>query len=129
MNSKERTYAALANAGWDRLPMWYGAEPDTTRNVIDFLHLSTEDELCQALQIDLRTVRPRYVGPALKRYPDGTFDTYWGIRRGGGFWGIALNTPPSHDLMMAEAPARNIWAMYEEAASTSARLAPGSRAG
>lgn len=105
MNSKERTYAAFANAGWDRLPMWYGAEPDTTRNVIDFLHLSTEDELLEAMKIDMRTVRPRYVGPELKRYPDGTFDTYWGIRRGGGFWGIALNTPLAHAETVADVEA------------------------
>ena len=36
------------------------------------------------LGIDMRTIRPRYVGPELRRYPDGRFDTYWGIQRGGG---------------------------------------------
>jgi uroporphyrinogen decarboxylase len=73
--------------------MWYGAEPDTTRNVRAFLGLADDEALVRRLGIDTRTIRPRYIGPELKRYDDGTFDTYWGIRRGGGFWGIALNTP------------------------------------
>ena len=93
MNSKQRVYAAFSGSGWDRLPMWYGAEPDTTKNVLAFLKLRDEADLIRALGIDFHTVRPYYVGPALNHYPDGTFDTYWGIKRGGGFWGIALNAP------------------------------------
>ncbi len=96
MNSKQRVAAALGRGSLDRLPMWYGAEPGTTRNVLDFLRLGSEEELCQHLGIDFRTIRPRYIGPELKRYADGTFDTMWGIRRGGGFWGIALNAPLAH---------------------------------
>ncbi len=96
MNSKQRVAAALGGSGYDRLPMWYGAEPGTTQNVLDFLRLGSEEALCEFLGIDFRTIRPRYVGPELKRYADGTFDTIWGIRRGGGFWGIALNAPLAH---------------------------------
>ena len=107
MNSKQRTYAAFANRGWDRLPMWYGAEPDTTRNVLDFLGLANEDELFRYLGIDMRTIRPRYVGPELRHYPDGRFDTYWGIQRGGGFWGVALNTPLAHAETVADVEAHS----------------------
>ena len=97
MNSKQRVAAALGgNGNYDRLPMWYGAEPNTTQNVLAFLSLGSEEELCEYLGIDFRTIRPRYIGPELKRYADGTFDTMWGIRRGGGFWGTALNTPLAH---------------------------------
>ena len=94
MNSKQPPVAAaLRGTGYDRLPMWYGREPGTTQNVLDFLRLGSEEELCQYLGIDFRTIRPRYAGPELKRYADGTFDTIWGIRRGGGFWGIAPTVP------------------------------------
>jgi hypothetical protein len=44
MNSKQRVAAALAGSGYDRLPMWYGAEPGTTQNVLDFLRLGSEEE-------------------------------------------------------------------------------------
>jgi uroporphyrinogen decarboxylase len=73
----------MNGSGFDRLPMWYGAEPDTTKNVQYLTNTNSEDELMQKLDIDFRTIRPRYIGPELKRYLDGTFDTMWGIKRGG----------------------------------------------
>lgn len=93
MNSKERVIGAFAGKNFDRLPMWYGAEPGTTANTMQFLDTESEEELMQKLAIDFRTVRPRYVGPELRRWEDGRFETYWGLIRGGGFWGIALNAP------------------------------------
>jgi len=93
VNSKERVRAAFSGSGYDRLPMWYGAEPDTTKNVMNLLDVKTEEELMQSLGADFRTIRPRYIGPELMVYEDGKFDTMWGIKRGYGYWGIALNTP------------------------------------
>ena len=93
MNSKERVQAAFSGSGYDRLPMWYGAEPDTTQNVMNLLNVDSEEALMQILGADFRTIRPRYIGPELLRSEDGTFDTIWGIKRGKGYWGIALNTP------------------------------------
>ena len=60
---------------------------------VSYTHL---EELMRILDIDFRTIRPRYIGPHLERYLDGSFDTYWGIRRGGGFWGIPLNLSLIH---------------------------------
>jgi len=37
MNSKERVQAAFPGSDYDRLPMWFGAEPDTTKNVMKLL--------------------------------------------------------------------------------------------
>ncbi len=48
--------------------MWYGAEPETTKNVINYLGVKNEEEAMQRFQVDFRTVRPRYIGPELKRY-------------------------------------------------------------
>ena len=93
MRSKERVLGAFAGRSFDRLPMWYGAEPGTTANTMKYLNASSEEELMRKLSIDLRTVRPRYIGPELRRWEDGRFETYWGLVRGGGFWGIALNAP------------------------------------
>lgn len=93
MKSKERVQAAFEGSNFDRLPMWYGAEPGTTANTMQYLGVDSEEELMQKLSIDFRTIRPRYVGPELRRWEDGRFETYWGLIRGGGFWGIALNAP------------------------------------
>ena len=93
MTNKERVTRVLNGDGFDRLPMWYGAEPGTTKNVLTLLGLSSEEELMRHFDVDFRTIRPRYIGPELKSYEDGTFDTMWGIKRGGGFWGMALNHP------------------------------------
>ncbi len=96
MNSKTRFLNQMEGKPIDRLTMWYGAEPDLTHNIMKLLNLSTEEELMQELHADFRTVRPKYIGPKLGRYPDGTFDSIWGIKRGGGFWGTALNHPLEH---------------------------------
>lgn len=96
MNSKTRFQNAFEKKPVDRLPMWYGAEPDLTDKLMKLLEVDSYEQLLQKLEVDFRTIRPRYVGPPLQRYADGTFDTMWGIRRGGGFWGIALNEPLAH---------------------------------
>jgi uroporphyrinogen decarboxylase len=100
MTSKDRVKRALSSSGFDRLPMWYGAEPGLTEKLKSVLGLSTDEQLLQYFEVDFRTIRPKYIGPALNRYEDGTFDTMWGIKRGGGFWGTALNAP----LEFAETP-------------------------
>jgi uroporphyrinogen decarboxylase len=93
VNSKERAKKAFTGMGFDRLPMWYGAEPGTTANTMNYMDAGSEEEMMRKLSIDFRTIRPRYIGPALQRWEDGRFETYWGLIRGGGFWGIALNAP------------------------------------
>ena len=93
MKSRERVRAAFAGNNFDRLPMWYGAEPGTTSNTMNYAGVGSEEELMRKLSIDFRTMRPRYIGPELRRWGDGRFETYWGLIRGGGFWGIALNAP------------------------------------
>ena len=71
-----------------------GADPETTANVAKFLNVdSTDGSVLEALDVDFRTVRPAYVGPELKTYPDGKSDSIWGIRRGGAYYGQALNHP------------------------------------
>lgn len=73
--------------------MWYGADPQTTKNIARYLRLDGEEAVLRYLNIDFRTIRPRYIGPILATYPDETYDTVWGIRRGGLYYGQALNHP------------------------------------
>ncbi len=93
MNCKQRVINAISGGSIDRLPMWYGAEPGLDEKLKKALNAVSYEDLLQKLNSDFRTVRPKYIGPKLNKYEDGTFDTMWGIKRGGGFWGIALNAP------------------------------------
>ena len=96
MTSKERTSAVFSGKSFDRLPMWYGGDIQTTRNIIDCLGASSEDKAMDILGIDFKTIRPRYIGPDLQKYKDGYVDTFWGIKRGGYHYGQALTHPLAH---------------------------------
>ena len=94
MTHKERGLAPFSAKKLDRFPMWYGGDPQTTRNIVDFLGAKDEnDALYNILGIDYKTYRPRYTGPALKDYGDGSHDTVWGVRREGYFYGQAKSHP------------------------------------
>lgn len=94
MNSRERALAPFQKKTMDRFPMWYGADPVVTQNIMKRLGVCTEDEaLYDILGLDYKTIRPRYVGKPLGKNEDGTVNTDWGIKRGGVHYGQALNHP------------------------------------
>lgn len=93
MTSKERVSAIFEGRRHDRLPMWYGGAPQTTENIIDFLGVDSEDKAMDILGIDFKTIRPKYKGPELQTFKDGSSMTIWGIRRGGYHYGQPLNHP------------------------------------
>jgi len=95
MNSKKRALSVFEGVKSDRFPMWYGADAETSSNIMKLLGIDEEEQLPPALGIDFRTIRPRYIGAPLARHEDGSMDTIWGIRRGGCYYGQALNHPLS----------------------------------
>jgi uroporphyrinogen decarboxylase len=96
MNSKERGISPAKGKMADRLPMWYGADKQTTKQLVEFLNAGSEEQaVYDILNMDYKTFRPRYIGPELNCYDNGTWDTIWGIRRGGYYGGHAVNAPLS----------------------------------
>lgn len=94
MNSKQRGLSPFKAKKADRLPMWYGGAPETTRKIIEYVGARTENEaLYDILGIDFKTVRPKYIGPPFRKFEDGTAENEWGLRRAGQFWGQAVNHP------------------------------------
>jgi uroporphyrinogen decarboxylase len=94
MNSKERGLASMSCKAMDRLPMWYGADSKTTKQLVEYLGAKTEEQaIYDILKIDYKTFNPKYIGNELKHYDDGTWDTVWGIKRGGYYGGHAINNP------------------------------------
>lgn len=103
MNSKERANAAFAGSGYERLPMWYGAEPGTNKNVMDLIFFGA---------IDYNEILSHGTEQQVREETRRMID----ILGNDGKYIVA----PSHDLMMPEVPAVNIWAMYDEAKKYSA---------
>ena len=94
MTHKERALAVFQGKGVDRFPLWYGAAPEFTRKMVAFTGAKDDEEaLYKIIGIDFKTLRPKYVGPPLKTYENGDFDTDWGIRRGGYHYGQPLTCP------------------------------------
>lgn len=64
MESYDRVIAALEHKKTDRPPTDFAATPETRQALLDRLALATPRALLDRLDIDIRWMAPRYVGPA-----------------------------------------------------------------
>jgi uroporphyrinogen decarboxylase len=89
MNSKERVLTALEHREPDRVPLDYGALPAVTQRLCTHLALDPTpnpgsyqaypEALLQRLHVDIRIVRPAYLGYAGKPLPEGGYIDNWGV--------------------------------------------------
>ncbi len=94
MTHKERALAPFHRKNMDRFPMWYGGAPETTANLVFALNANDEeDALYTKLELDYKTVRPKYIGSPREKYSDGREMGAWGVVRGGVHYGQALTHP------------------------------------
>jgi uroporphyrinogen decarboxylase len=75
MNSLERYQKAISHQIPDRVPCDFSAESEIIDRLQHFLDVKTYNDLLKALWIDRRSVGPRYIGPALRRFTDGSYET------------------------------------------------------
>jgi uroporphyrinogen decarboxylase len=80
MTPRERVLAAVRRERTDRTPADYKAEPDVNRRLMQALGAGDYEALLRRLEVDVRRIEPRYVGPPEKDLGDGVFEDYWGIR-------------------------------------------------
>jgi uroporphyrinogen decarboxylase len=80
MTPRERVLAAAERRRSDRTPADYKAEPEVNRYMMEHLKVGCYEDLLRRLEIDVRRLEPRYVGPPFKQLGDGVFEDYWGIR-------------------------------------------------
>ena len=66
--------------GYDRPPAKYYGTPEITRELMSYFGISTLEQLQLILGDDFRHVTPRYIGPELKTFEDGSFEGLWGER-------------------------------------------------
>ena len=96
MNNKERGLAPFKGQSMDRFPMWYGADSEFTINLIKAVGAKNEeDALYNIVDIDYKTIRPKYIGAPLRSYEDGSVDTIWGVKRKGYYYGMSVSHPMS----------------------------------
>ena len=81
MNSRERVLAAIEHKKTDRTPADYGALPAVTDRLVHRLGTADEEELLQALGIDMRRIQFKYSQPDTGPDADGYMRTMWGARR------------------------------------------------
>lgn len=75
MNSYERVRAAVEHRQPDRVPCDFAAVPDVIQNLCTYLQLESQNDLLTALGIDRRTVEPRYIGPPMRSFEDGSYES------------------------------------------------------
>ena len=81
MDARERTFLALDHEEPDRVPIDFWSSAGFDRKVRAQLGLSREDYLDRH-DVDLRYIAgPRYIGPPLATFPDGSSEDLWGVRR------------------------------------------------
>jgi uroporphyrinogen decarboxylase len=81
MISRERVITAIDRRAADRTPADYKGEPDVNRYMMEYLRVESYEALLRRLEVDVRRLEPLYVGPPLRAFDDGVFETYWGIRK------------------------------------------------
>ncbi len=80
MNSKERFYSTIEYRGYDRPPTRHYGTPEIDKELMDFFGVSSYEELQLKVGDDFRTVEPKYIGPELKTFEDGSWEGLWGER-------------------------------------------------
>lgn len=79
MNSKDRVKKILSHTNADRIPRDFWTTAQTDKNLINMLEVNNREEILKLFKIDFRHLQgPRYIGPMLKKLPDGTFEDIWG---------------------------------------------------
>ena len=80
MTSRERVMACCERRGFDRVPVKHEGTPEVNRQIRDHFGLKNDEQMLRVLGDDFRYVEPAYVGPELRRFPDGSVEGYWGER-------------------------------------------------
>lgn len=94
MTPRERWLAVFQHQVPDRVPLDYWATDEVTQKLMAHLGCSTRVEMLQTLHIDfVRTVAPRYVGPAIPTNYDVFGIGYSKINYGDGEYAEAVHHP------------------------------------
>jgi uroporphyrinogen decarboxylase len=80
MTSRERAISTCRRRGYDRIPVKHEGTPEVNQLIKDYFDLRNDEQMLTVLGDDFRYVEPVYVGPELKKFPDGSMEGYFGER-------------------------------------------------
>jgi len=80
MNSRDRVLGCLEYKGYDRIPVKHEGTPEIDAQLRKHLGLANDEQLRLVLGDDFRYVAPRYTGPELETFADGSIEGYFGER-------------------------------------------------
>lgn len=80
MTSRERVISTCERKGYDRIPVKHEGTPEVNEDIKNHLGLKNDEQMLRVLGDDFRYVEPIYIGPELRRFPDGSVEGYWGER-------------------------------------------------
>ena len=80
MNHKERVLSALDLRGYDLITVKHERTTEINESLMAYLGVADYPTLLDRLGDDFRTVGPVWSGPELRRFPDGSWEGWWGER-------------------------------------------------
>jgi len=78
VTSRERVLSAFERKGYDRIPIKHEGTPEVNQMVMDHFGLRNREQLLRVVGDDFRYVEAAYKGPPLRRWPDGSFEGWFG---------------------------------------------------
>lgn len=78
MTSRERVLNAFEKKGYDRIPVKHEGTPEINQMIMDHYGLTNMEQLMRVVGDDFRYAEPDYIGPELRKFPDGSVEGYWG---------------------------------------------------
>jgi len=78
LNSRERVISTCQRKGYDRISIKHEGTPEVNQMIKDHFGLKNDEQLLVVLGDDFRYVEPIYIGPELKKFPDGSIEGYFG---------------------------------------------------
>ena len=80
LTPKQRVLNTLNYRGYDRMATFYQATPEFDVELKQSLGVTERADLDARLGVDMKTIAPRWAGPELRRFPDGSWEGIWGER-------------------------------------------------
>jgi uroporphyrinogen decarboxylase len=80
MTSRERVLRCCERKGFDRIPIKHEGTPEVNAMIKSHFGLKNDEQMLRVLGDDFRYVEPVYVGPELRKFPDGSVEGYFGER-------------------------------------------------
>jgi uroporphyrinogen decarboxylase len=77
MNSRERVLSACNRKGYDRIPIKHEGTPEINQMIMNHFGLKNMEQLLLVVGDDFRYVEPRFCGPELRTFPDGSIEGYF----------------------------------------------------